>query len=184
MSVIAAYTPGEVVWLLQMDREQAISYDAYPRSSCADLSEDPHGSGSSDGDDELFVIARWWDVMRASARITTDKQTGEIAVLRARGYTEEEVGRMLGLSQPTVHRRFRASLKELLLVLGEFHDDLERESRIPACLTCGQRPRVRLAAIKRRVKGGWRTVQEERQAGVCAVCLREDLRPRALAQAA
>lgn len=112
------YTVGEVLWLLQMSRQEAIEYDAVPKDSCADLSEDPQGGGSADADPSLFVVLRWHDVHDAAKRVSIRKENAHIIRLRAVGYTEEEVSARLSLDRRTLRRRFRATLAEIVAELG------------------------------------------------------------------
>lgn len=169
----AHYTPGEVLWLLQMGRTEAIDYDAHPRDSCADLSSDPHGGGSS-SEDQLPVIARWLDVQRARQAIASHKADAVVLELRANGFTEEEVARLVDLSQPTVNRRFRASLGELVEALGAT-DEAMAAPVVSMCLTCGEHARVRLREVRRKVKGGYRIVHASKLSACCVFCLTEPL---------
>jgi DNA-directed RNA polymerase specialized sigma24 family protein len=112
------YSVGEVVWLLQMSHQEAIDYDADPRDSCADLSEDPQGGGSADADPSLFVVLRWHDVHDAAKRVATKKENAHIVRLRAEGFTEEEVARVMDCDRRTLRRRFRATVAEIVAELG------------------------------------------------------------------
>jgi AraC-like DNA-binding protein len=112
------YTVGEVLWLLQMSRQEAIDYDAVPKDSCADLSEDPQGGGSANADPSLFVVLRWHDVHDAAKRVRMSKENAHIIRLRSCGYTEEEVSERVSLDRRTLRRRFRATVNEILTELG------------------------------------------------------------------
>lgn len=116
--VTAPYTVGEVLWLLQMTRQEAIDYDASPKDSCADLSEDPYGGGSANADPSLFVICRWHDVHDARKRVVRRKGDEFIIRLRAEGFTELEIVRLARVPQATMRRRFRATLAEIVTELG------------------------------------------------------------------
>lgn len=197
-----SYTCGRVLWLLQMgtfedtfsvgdttfrqELLEAVAVDAYPPDSSAHLADDGLGVGG-DHDDQLFVVAEWWDVHRARERITADKESREITLLRAAGVTEDEIAAALGTNRMRVRRRFRATLNELLVALGA-EDQPDRESRVALCLICGEHPRVRLQPVMRKrrgkppepIKPGEPGRMHGRMAAVCFDCLDPDLRPRVL----
>lgn len=127
---MALYTPGEVLFLLSLTREEAIDVDASQPDSCAHLSEDPIPSGDAGDDAELFTIARWHDVHDARRRIVHSKRDDLLLQLRARDFSQEEIAAVLGSSQPTVSRRIKATLRELL-------DDLGADDRGPASQAAG-----------------------------------------------
>lgn len=165
-----SYTRGEVVFLLSLSRDQAIDMDAHPRDSCAGLSDD-HESGGGDDDSGVMVIARWLDVQRAKKAIVRDKESLAILQLRAGGFGERELGRLMGTGQMAVRRRAHATVTEILEHLGGATWETDPDSRVDACLACGSAPRIRLAAVRRRVRGGWVEVLPERQSSVCTACL-------------
>lgn len=171
----AHYSPGEIAWLLSLTYEEAVSADASPVSSTGQLSGDGT-SGSADGP-QVPVIARWNDVRRAR-QIVREKRDQEILELRVAGETEQEVAAKVGLSQQTVSRRFRASLRDILDELGGPASPEEVESRLSLCLECGDRPRARARARYRRVRGkGLVEIAEERQLALCEQCLPADHPP-------
>lgn len=93
--------------------------DAQSADSLAHLSQDDvHGSGVAIEDLDLPVIARWHDVHDAAAKIAGVKELEQIVQLQAGGLSQEEVGAELGISQPTVSRRYKATMTELLAELG------------------------------------------------------------------
>jgi hypothetical protein len=165
------YTVGEVVFLLGLTEHQALGEDAVFRSCLADVTEDGHSASTSHAEwDPVPTYARWSEVRRARARAAQSKLDAAIVDLRARGYTEREIGEQLDVSQPTVHRHFRARLREIIAELGGVLEPEERTSTVSACLVCAQRPRTRLAAVRRRVRGGWKTVTPERYSSLCVEC--------------
>ena len=167
------YTRQEVVWLLGISREQAIEYDASQRDSLAGLTTNGPSTHQA-GDGELPAIVRWHDIQAARRRITDGKHAQYVLEHACQGESTREIARAVGVSHMTVHRRFKASLDELLAELGADSVD-EALSILPTCLIggCGG-PRVRLEPVLRRVKGGWKTVLPERVASVCAEHLRPD----------
>lgn len=198
---VGVYGRGEVAWLIQMDHEGAVDYDAYPPTmhygrTDEDGNATPSsgssltGAGTAQEDPQLFVIARWVDVRRARRGLILEQlreeqglathveimRMAEIAdrvmQLRGSGWTEDEVADELGVSRSTVRRRFRAGVDALLQALGEHHAP-DRLSYVSACLECAARPRATLEAVRYRVKGGWRTSQPERTAGLCVDCIVE-----------
>lgn len=136
------YTRSEVAWLLGLDREGAIDFDAVPRDSLHQSEE----SLSANAEESLFAIARWHDVHAARRSITRDNVIAEVMKLRANHFTEHEIAVMVGLNRSTVRRRYVATLDQLLERLGEVVDP-PRTSTVPSCISCGKAIRVRLAAI-------------------------------------
>jgi hypothetical protein len=168
------YTPGEVAYLLGMTHREALEEDG-PRA--ATFGAD---GGGDAGEQRVPTYARWCEVRAAQRRVRgrkLDAAAAERAALeaqlRAQGYSESEVAELADASSSSVGRRFKATLTEILDELGVVDDDAGETpalSRIALCLLCGQRPRARAAAVRRRVRGGWRTVVAERELGVCARC--------------
>lgn len=171
MSVGGGYTRGEVLQLHGMSHQQAIDADAVPRDSCAGLSKDSHPTPGDLEDRPVPVIARWTDVKRAEARVASDRDALAILQLRASGFSEREISRLSGRERVAVRRSFHATIAEILVELGEGREEPLQLSRQDACLRCGIYPRVRLAAVNRRVRGGWKEIRAERQASVCHVCI-------------
>lgn len=136
------YTRSEVAWLLGLDREEAIDFDAVPRDSLRQAEESLAGNA----EETLFAIARWHDVHAARRAITRDNVIREVMKLRANHFTEHEIAVMVGLTRSTVRRRYIATLDQLLAHLGE-QVDPPRFSTVPTCIACGKAVRARLAAI-------------------------------------
>jgi hypothetical protein len=178
------YTRGEVLFLLSLTHEQAIDLDAFPRDSCAGLSDDDISSGGGGDDEPLYVIARWTDVQRVKRLVVREKESLAVLQLRTSGFSESEIARLSGRDRLAVRRRWHATVDEILERLGGAREDDSVVSIVSACLKCGLHPRVRLAAVKRRVRGGWKVIQDERQASVCAGCITAELRPRMLRESA
>lgn len=108
------YTAAEVTWLLSMTRTDAIKCDSSPRDSWPDLlASGVHSGDDPNGDSGLLVVVRWNDVhiARQAVQGPIDR---EVTQLRAAGYTEDEIGVIVGVSQQTVSRRFRASIEAIL----------------------------------------------------------------------
>lgn len=116
----------------------------------------------------------------AKSRDVDRERLDEILVMRAQGHTEAEIAAAVGMSLSTTRRRFQASLNAIISELGgnpgPAPADLDRG--VAACMTCGQRPRARLAARRRRIKGGWKTMAPERQSSLCEICLQAKLEAR------
>lgn len=183
---MSSYTRGEVVFLLSLSRDQAIDMDASQRDSCADLKHDDEGGRITGAVETIPVIARWVDVQRVKRKLIADKEALAIMQLRAGGYSERTIAELSGRDRMAVRRRWHATIDEIWQSLGGAEPDMTL-SHIDLCLKCGLHPRVRLAAVKRRVRGGWKELLPERQASCCATCLDPMLSPRiirALAAAA
>lgn len=163
------YSTGEVVWLLSLGRQEAICDDASPRSGLAS-----ERTGVSSEGPPLPVSVRRWDVRRARNRVVASKRDRQMLELRGAGFTETEVAAETGVSQATVNRRVRASVREIVDELGGEHDQpAEAQSRTSMCMVCAVRPRARHEAVRRRVRGGWKTLVPERQGSLCEQCLDE-----------
>lgn len=101
-----------------MDYEAALAYDASQRDSCADLSADPHGAAAPSAEGpELPVVVRWREVHEARVR-AQGRLDERVVALRGQGFTEREIAPIIGRSQQTVSRRFRASVVEILRELA------------------------------------------------------------------
>ena len=166
-----AYTAGEVVWLLGLTREEVVLEDL-PGSVLGQLD----GGGESDGH-RIPTLARWAEVHRARDRVIrrraiVEAASREFEALRlvARGYTQQEAAAIAKTSQPTVSRRARAALREVLAELGgELVED--RGDLRSLCLSCGTRPRARVPAVKRARPGMEAlVVRPERPIGLCTEC--------------
>jgi AraC-like DNA-binding protein len=105
-------------------------------------------SGDSGDDSELFTIARWHDVHDARRRIVRSKRDDLLLQLRAHEYSQEEMATVMGDSQPTISRRIKATLRELLDELGggqRSHGE-RAVTALEAALTKATRTRAQLAA--------------------------------------
>lgn len=174
------YTVGEVLWLISLRHSDAVAEDASPPSALGHLSDALNeGGSSSSAGPELPVVARWQDVHAAKARVLARKgaEAMRLVELRAQGRSEEEIAKEVGLERSAVRRRVMATTRDVLDELGgESAGEVLALSHPTLCMRCGQRPRARWAAVKKRVKGGWRTVTPERQASFCAECVHPDVR--------
>ena len=113
------YGLREVVWLLSLDHEEAVAFDASPTSSFPDLLSSSSHSGSTGASDdrEVLAVLRWHDVHRAR-RLVEPLIDEEVLELRLKGLTEHQIGIALERSQSTVNRQFSASIDEILRELG------------------------------------------------------------------
>lgn len=175
----ALYTPAEVLWLLSMDRDQAIACDSGLVSQLQGLTEDGSPGNGSSGQDErpLMVICRWWDVRRAQEATVIERLHQEVLELRAQERTDPEVAQATGLSKTTMRRRFETALASVVdeLNAGDPAPEARVVAGVDACLLCGSGPRARI--VSTRGEGTRRT-------SVCASCLDEPLRDRLIAEAA
>lgn len=169
---LGGYTVGEVVFLLGLTEHQALSEDAVFRSCLADITEDGHSSSTSHAEfDPVPTYARWSEVHRARLRAIPEAIDRRIVDMRARGFTEREISQRLDVSQPTVHRHFRARLRDVIAELGGVVEPEDTTSVIPMCLLCGQRPRAVLARVTRKRRGmAPKVLLEERHSSVCVEC--------------
>jgi hypothetical protein len=171
------YSEGEVAWLMSISRRDAIGFDAYPRSQVARFSPGGHAHTAVDPTiSPVPTIARWHDVRAARERVVTDHRDRILIFLRTLEFTEREVAEFFELSKSAIHQRFRARFDDILAVLGGAATPPERTSQVSACMRCGERPRVRVAARRRRVRGGWFTIAPERLGSLCWECWPPDNR--------
>lgn len=163
------YSRAEVVWLLSIDDPDDVrALDEGLVDSLAPLTA---GSGASSADGAgVPVIARWHDVRRARERVCAAKLDREIVERRVAGEGEREVAAEVGVSQPTVHRRFRATIDEILEELGG-EAEAAAVSLPSVCLSCGGQPVARQPAKRRRVNGRMTVVRPERTSSLCATCV-------------
>jgi hypothetical protein len=105
-----------------------------------------------------MTIARWNDVQRAKAIVEGHRDLSAVE-LRADGYSEDVIALHLEVDRSTVNRQVRAGVQELLDVLGRGIPPDLAESRLPACLNCGERPRAKYT---------------ERLASLCFECLPDE----------
>lgn len=175
------YTRHEVIYLLSLTREDAIDASCGQRDSLAGLASLDSGlhAQRSAEDAPVMLIARWGEVRRARDEIVRAKEGAMIIQLRAAGFPEVEIAKLMGHARLTVRRRQRATVDEILDRLGGPPPDPPPVLANPdLCVKCAQHPRVRLEAVRVRIRGGWRTVEPARQAAVCVECLRPGLRHR------
>lgn len=137
------YTPGEVVYLLSLTCAQARDESVRWADSCGSLSAEDLPATTSQEYDPVLLIARWHDVRAARERVVTTKEAAAVLEQRLAGGTEREVGQALGVSDSTVHRRFRATVEEILAELGAHAGPLETPaySRTALCIACARAPR-------------------------------------------
>ncbi len=168
-----AYTAGEVVWLLSLTPEE-VELEDVPGS----ILGQPDGGGEGDGH-RIPTVARWSEVQRARERVIRRKARAdagrrevEALELVARGYTQQEAAAIAETSQPTVSRRVRTGLREILAELGgEAAGPAETTSHLELCLACGERPRARVPAVRRKRPGMEPLeLRPERPIGLCVRC--------------
>jgi hypothetical protein len=174
-----SYTPGEVAYLLSLSRSQARDESVRWSDSVGSLSHDDLPATTSTEFAPVLLIARWRDVHGARATVVARKraeaareldaaareaveqglaETWAIVAARLAASPERAIAAALGLSDTTVHRRFRASLEEILAELGgSAVPETPASSRVSACLVCAERPRARSA-------------DDDRQLSTCVEC--------------
>lgn len=165
------YTAAEIGFLLSIDEDEARLIDAGVGSQLGRLS----GNGASSEDPGVFAIARWHDVHRARARVLARK--GSDAMVLSLGLAQmpqRRIAAVMAISQPTVSRKIKATLDEILDELGGSAIASSATSRLSACFECGVRPRARVEELCRRwSRGRWRNVRTVRKAALCEECLAE-----------
>lgn len=178
---IGGYTVGELVFLLSLSVEEALAESERFRSCLAQVTADGDLAPAAPAElDPIPTFARWSEVRRARFRVVKGRLEAQVIDLRLAGFTEREVAEQLGISDTTVHRQFRARLDDIIELLGGVvaREDDERTSMVPACMVCAARPRARLAARRRRVRGGWKVLTPERLSSLCRECTPEERRDR------
>jgi hypothetical protein len=128
------YTRSEMAWLLGMDREEAIDFDAVPRDSLRQSEESMAGNA----EETLFAIARWHDVHAARRAVTRDNVIREVMKLRAQALhraRDSGDGRPQPLDRPpALHRDARPAARA-----SSASRSTRRASRaVPTCIACGQ----------------------------------------------
>ncbi len=177
------YTRGRVAFLLSLAHEDAVDEDACQPDSLARCTHDGPGSPTTHQEwDPLFTIAEWNDVHAARERVLERGRMAEAELaleLRVHGHTAGEIAKLLKASAATAWRRASGLLDLILDELGgEAQPPAPAKSQVEACLICGLRPRVRLRARYRYIRGRGRVVSRpERQSALCEVCLPEQRRP-------
>lgn len=166
------YTVAEVGFLLSIDEEEARNIDAGMGSQLGSLGGEA-SSGHSSEDPSVFAIARWHDVHDARARVLANRRAESMVLsLSLAEMPQRTIAAAVGISQPTVSRKLKASLTEILEELGGSAVASSPTSRTAACFECCVRPRARVEELCRRwERGRWRLVRTERQASLCAECL-------------
>ncbi len=176
------YTVGEVLYLLSLEREDAIGDDVSQPNSVSRFTADGFSAPTATEQDRVMTIARWNDVQDAKSRAGRErlgKLEKLLMAMRVLEFTEREIADWFGVSQWTVHMKWRASLDEILLELGGAAGPPEnRTSAVSACLQCALHPRARVAERRKRIRGGWKITRHERQSSLCRLCTPEHLRPQ------
>jgi hypothetical protein len=169
----AGYSRHEIAFLLSLSHEEAIEQTHPVVSSLRKLSDESEGHGFCAGDRDVPLIARWAEVDRAKRRVAQNKESIALTQLRLQGYTDEEVAGMLGLGRRTVGRRWRATLQEILELLGGETDGVELAlDHIDRCLRCGENPRARTTRRTRLwLNKRWRWKTIEVPSSMCRECL-------------
>jgi hypothetical protein len=169
------YTRNEVAFLLSLSHDEAVEQTFPMGSSLRKLSDETEGHGFCAEDHDVALIARWAEINQAARRVRLNKESIALTQLRLQGYSDEEVAGMLGLGRRTVGRRWRATLQEILDLLGGEHEGVERAlDHIDMCLKCGERPRGRATRRTRLwLNERWRWKVVERPSSMCTVCLEE-----------
>jgi hypothetical protein len=177
------YTRGRVAFLLSLAHRDAIDEDACQPDSLSRCTQDGPGSPTTHAEwDPLFAIAEWNDVRAAKERVLERGRMAEAELaleLRVHGHTNGEIAELLRSSAATAWRRAGALLEMILDELGgEAEPPAPAKSQVEACLICALRPRARLRARYRYVRGRGKVVSRpERQSALCEVCLPEARRP-------
>lgn len=157
-----------------MTRQDAIDHDSSWPDSVARLqaSDDAGGAlGSGEDGPPLPTILRWHDVQDARKRVVRGKEAMHITQLRLGGFNELELARIAGKDRLALRRRWHASIQDIMDELGAVASEPEALSDgVSPCLRCGERPRVRLAAVGLGVAR-----DAERLASTCVHCLTPDL---------
>jgi hypothetical protein len=181
----ATYSFGEVAWLNSLSEAEAVDLTAAPRGALGHVADGGGVYTGSDANDDrlpLPVIARWLDVQAAKKRLRLGRDVLAMVQLRAQGVSEEQIAAMFSSNHKSVGARVKSAIRDITNDLNQYAEVVpERLGHVSMCLHCGVRPRARLCAIRRHVRGGWKTVQPGKQASVCAECLSEDLRFRLVA---
>ena len=169
----AGYSRNDVAFLLSLTHDEAVEQTFPVVSSLSKLSDETQAHGLADEDREVPLIARWAEVDRARRRVHENKANVALTQLRLQGYTDEEVAGMLGLGRRTVGRRWRATLEEILQLLGGEYDDVELAlDHIDLCLRCGQEPRTRTTRRTRLwINSRWKWKTIEVPSSMCEACL-------------
>lgn len=172
----ALYTPAEVLWLLSMDRDQAIACDCGLVSQLQGMTPDGTPGGGSAGQDDrpLMVICRWWDVQNARTAVVIERLHQQVLDMRAREQTDPDVAAATGLSKTTMRRRFEKALASIVdeLNAGDPAPEARVVAGVDACLLCGTGPRARITAARG---------DGTRRTSVCSACLDAPLRDRLVA---
>lgn len=169
----AGYTRPQIAFLLSLSHEEAIEATFPVGSSLRKLSDETDYHGFCAEDSDVPLIARWTEVDQARKRVSRNKEHIALAQMRLQGYSDEEVAARLGLSRRTVGRRWRATLQEVLELLGgESEGTVFALDHIDLCLRCGEQPRSRTTRRTRRwTSNGWRWKTIEAPSSMCSECL-------------
>lgn len=172
MRVQEGYSRNEVAFLLSLTYEQAIEQASQIGSSLGKLTEEGHQSFEPDGS-EVPLIARWREVHAAREQVSAQKEYLIVLQLRLEGHTEQDISVLLGLNRRTVGRRWRATLLEILDILGgERAPMLMPLDHIDMCLKCGEHPRARTTKRTRVwINDKWRWRKTDRPSSMCSSCL-------------
>lgn len=173
MGDASGYTRNEVAFLLSLGtHDEALAYATRIVSSLGNLTNETCHPRLGAEDSDVPLIARWAEVHSAKQRIAGEKENLALLQLRLQGYTDEEVGVLLGLGRRTVGRRWKATLQEILDELGETEEVMMPLDHIDMCLTCGKRPRARTTSRTRIWTGSrWKVKNVERSSSSCSSCL-------------
>lgn len=173
----AQYSHRRVAYLLLLSHRDAIGEDERFVSCLANCTHDGPGASTTHAEfDPVFTIAEWNDVHGARDRVVARGRLAEqdLALqLELQGHTTREVAELLKRSHVSVWRQSRKLIELIVDELGgEAPLAGPTTSQVPACLSCGTRPRVRLRARYRHKRGLGRVeTRAERQASVCRECL-------------
>ena len=122
------YSAGEVAFLLSLSRDDAEDMSVSWADSVGSASADSLPSSTSHEWDPVLLIARWCEVDAARRRVMGSRAEARILHMRlVEEQTEREIAAATGLSQPTVHRRWRSMVDE---VVDELHGRRDRPTHL------------------------------------------------------
>lgn len=167
------YTRNEIAFLLSLeDYDAAITYATRIVSSLGKLTNEQSHLASSSEDGEVPLLVRWSEVHAAKGRIEANKEHLALMQLRLQGHSEDEVAELMGIGRRTVGRRMRATMREILEILGTEVESPLKLDHVDLCLACAENPRGRTTSRTRVWTGvRWKTNTRERRSSLCAGCL-------------
>jgi Homeodomain-like domain len=167
------YTRNEIAFLLSLQtHDEALEHAVKLASSLGKLANESSSAGFCPDENDVPFIAMWAEVHAAKNRIVANKEHLAITQLHLQGYSDEEIATAVGVGRVTIWRRRRATLQEILDMLGGEAEPLMPLDHIDLCLMCGQRPRARVMRRMRRWTGSrWKVKTVERPSSSCEACV-------------